>query len=160
MRTLLQVAVTALAMVGCATRSTIQSRIAERRDSYANLAADDRAVIDKGDLRAGLSEDAVYIALGKPAQVLKGGGPNGETSTWLYEGVTTDSYHYWRPIFYPHSRGRGWMNPFLDTDYHFRSYVSSELQFRGGRLESWRSLPRPLGNSYFVPSGMGGFYGY
>jgi hypothetical protein len=37
----------------------------------------------------------------------------------------------------------------LDRDFSVREYVSAELVFRDGLLQSWRTLPKPGGNTYY-----------
>ena len=128
---------------GCSTPSTVATRRAERASVYEALSPDDRAVVDQGQIRVGMVPDAVYIAWGKPAQVLESENASGRITTWLYHGNTTDEFLFWNYREYPRRDGTVYMERFLDRTYDFRSYVSAELVFRGGKLESWRTLPRP-----------------
>lgn len=141
-----------LLAAGCATKSTVESRRTERAPAYAALAAEERALVDQGQIRTGLSEDAVYISWGKPAQVLRSGDAGGERTTWLYESSTTDSYHHWSYREYPRRDGSTYVDRSLETDYNFRDYVSAELVFRNGKLESWRTLPKPPEQNYYAPT--------
>jgi hypothetical protein len=137
---------------GCATsKSTVESRRAERAAEYAALSDEQRALVDQGYIKAGMSEAAVYIAWGPPAQVLRAGDAAGETVTWLYHGQTTDTFLYWR--FHPVVRpdGSTYLTRNLERDLSVREYVSAELTFRNGRLESWRALPRPPGGTFYNP---------
>ena len=149
---LLPILAAALLAAGCATSTTIESRRAERAAAYATLPPDERALVDQAQIRTGLGEDAVYIAWGKPAQVLRGGDAAGERTTWLYESSATDTYHYWRYREYPRRDGSTYIDRSLETDYNFHDYVSAELVFRNGRLESWRTLPKPPEQNYYVPT--------
>lgn len=138
--------------VGCATtKSTIESRKAERAEDYAKLSAEHRSLVDQGQIKAGLSEAAVFIAWGKPAQVLHAGDATGETTTWLYHGQTSDDYLFWRfhPVLRPD--GTSYLTRTLDRTVDVRSYVSAELTFRAGQLVSWRMLPKPPSGTYFDP---------
>src|SRR2546426_160484 len=54
---------------GCAT-STIESRKKERYNAYTELSAEQRSAVDAGQIKVGMPKDAVYIAWGKPHQVL------------------------------------------------------------------------------------------
>ncbi len=141
--------VAALALAGCSTTSTVDTRKVERSTVYAALPAEDRALVDQGQIRVGLVPDAVYIAWGKPAQVLESENSSGRTTTWLYHGNTTDEYLFWNYREYPRKDGSVYMERFLDRTYDFRSYVSAELVFKNGRLESWRTLPRPGDSTRF-----------
>jgi hypothetical protein len=124
----------ALLFAGCATRSTIQSRKQERAASYAALTPELQKLVDDGQIRRGMSEDAVYIAWGKPAQILRQEDVRGARTVWLYEGGWMEETRYWSGHTY-HSR--------LERDYQPRTYVRAEIVFVNGAVESWRSLPQP-----------------
>ena len=150
----LAIVVWGLLAVGCSTEGTIASRRQQRASAYSALSAEDRAAVDQGQVRAGMSEDAVFIAWGPPAQVLRAGNSGGEELVrWLYENVVTDSYHYWNS--YPSSKrsGRYWSDRTAETAYDFRNYVSAEVIFRGGKVDSWQTLPRPAEQNIYVPGG-------
>lgn len=143
-------------MVGCSTTApndpkSVAKRKGERSAVYAALPADQQAAVDQGQIKVGMSEDAVYLAWGKPAQVLKGGDASGEYTTWLFQGTATDSYRTWRLREYPRRDGSTFLERSLDTDYAFREYVSAELHFREGALTRWRMLPKPAEGSYYSP---------
>lgn len=142
----------ALFATGCVTPSTVATRRTERAAAYAGLPPDERALVDQGQIRTGMGEDAVYIAWGPPAQVLRSGDAGGERTTWLYESSATDTYHYWRYREYQRRDGSTYVDRSLETDYNFRDYVSAELVFRNGRLESWRTLPKPPEQNYYAPN--------
>lgn len=143
-------------LVGCSTTApndpkSVAKRKAERPAVYAALTPEHQAAVDQGQIKVGMSEDAVYLAWGKPAQVLKGGDASGEFTTWLFQGTATDSYHTWRYREYPRKDGSTYLERSLDTDYAFREYVSAELHFRQGSLVSWRMLPKPAEGSFYSP---------
>ncbi len=146
-RTVRAVQVLSLALVfvglGCSTPSTVASRRQERAAAYAALPAEQRAAADQGQLKAGMSEDAVYIAWGKPAQTLQKGDVSGVNTIWLYHSTTSDTYLNWRYQTMLRPDGSTFLDRSLDRDLEVREYVSAELTFEGGRLKSWRTLPRP-----------------
>jgi endo-alpha-1,4-polygalactosaminidase (GH114 family) len=66
---------------GC---QTVESRIKENPETFAQL---DKATQDKikhGIIDLGFSEDLVYLAIGKPAQKRKSVSATGQTETWIY----------------------------------------------------------------------------
>jgi hypothetical protein len=141
---------------GCASPSAtdpreIARRRAERAAAYAVLAPDHQALVDAGQIRVGMSEDAVFIAWGKSAQVLRSGDSSGEVTTWLYEGTTTDSYLSWNYREITRKDGTTYLDRFMDRDINIRTYISAELTFRGGILASWKMLPKPPGNTILAP---------
>ncbi len=130
-----------LLLTGCAT-STIETRKQERQAAYAALAPDQKAAVDAAQIKVGMSMDAVYLAWGKPSQVLTGESSNGPTVTWLYQGTYLQEYRYWS--YHPYYYGRGFYgSPYLDYDYYPRSYIKAEVIFENGKVKEWRSLPRP-----------------
>lgn len=144
-------------LAGCATPAPtdpkmIAKRRAERAAAYDALPAEFQSQVDAGQIKVGMNEDAVYIAWGPPAQALQSGDVSGERITWLFHGSTTDEYLFWRYREVPRKDGTVFLERFLDRDYNFRDYVSAELVFSGGRLQSWRMLPKPAANSIYSPA--------
>jgi uncharacterized protein YceK len=122
-----------LLFTGCAsTRSTIDSRKKEKASAYASLPAETKALVDGGQIKIGMPMDAVYIAWGKPAQVLQNETPQGASTVWLYEGGWMEEMRWW-PYY-----GR---TPI--SDYQPRTYVRAEIVFVNGVVQSWRTLPQP-----------------
>jgi len=126
-----------LLLAGCAS-STIESRKKERAAAYAALPQQERELADKGQIQTGMSQDAVYIAWGPPAQILQNqSGNNGVQTVWLYEGTTMQETRYWTFREVPY-RGHIFLERYLDRDYDPRAYVSAEIVFLGGKDASWR----------------------
>ena len=140
-------------LAGCAT-TTVEGRRKERAGAYQALSADHRKLVDQGDIAAGMSEDAVYIAWGKPDQILRSGDKSGVKITWLYEGTTTDTHYYWQTFPSADANGRAILERRMVPQTEFRDYVSAELIFKGGELSSWRTLPRPGSRRYHHPGSL------
>ena len=130
-------------LTGCAS-STVETRKQERYGAYSALPDESRSLVDQGKIKVGMTADAVYIAWGKPSQIVGGESSRGATTTWLYHATYLESYHHWtyRRTYYG---GRCYTEPYLDFDYQPRSYVSAEIMFENGLVKEWRSLPRPTG---------------
>lgn len=140
----LLIILSALFVGGCATRSTIDSRKQERYGVYSQLTPEMRASVDQGQIKVGMPMDAVYIAWGKPSQMISGESSQGKLVTWIYAGSYLQSYHYWghRGGYYGGRRGY-WSSPTLQTDYVPQNYVSAEVIFIDGVVREWRTLPHP-----------------
>ena len=123
----------AICLAGCATNSTVQSRIQERSAAYAAFPPDIKQLVNASRIKAGMDTNAVYIAWGKPDEVLESGNQNGEYTTWVYRSGYLEETRYWVGRRYPH----------LEHDYEPRTYVRSEIVFFNGVVQSWRSLPQP-----------------
>lgn len=128
--------------VGCATRSTIQSRQQERTAAYAALTPEYRALVDQGQIKSGMSEDAVYLAWGRPAEVLKGESGGNSAVTWLYARTGTQERRYWK------LRGSDPANlrdayrflPTVESENVPMRFTSAEVVFENGVVKSWRQI--------------------
>ena len=128
---------------GCAS-STIESRKKERLDAYNQLAPEERAEVDQGQIKVGMNADAVYIAWGKPSQVVAGESGQGPLATWLYFGTYFQGYPYWHYSYY----GWGCGHPYYAApywgwgyDYYPHNYVRAEVRFENNKVKEWRSMP-------------------
>lgn len=128
-------------LAGCQT-STIESRRAQRAAGYAALLPEQQQLVDKGQIKSGMTEDAVYIAWGPAWQILRGETEGKATTTWIYRGTWWDEQTYWsyREV---HQNGRYHSVPFLDRTSVPRDYVMAEVVFVEGVVRSWKTLPRP-----------------
>ncbi len=82
-----------LLLVGCASSNVAAWRQAHATD-YAALSAADKAAVDKGKVREGMSTNAVLIAWGRPDIVSTMSTPNGPFVIWEYyrkRTITTPS---------------------------------------------------------------------
>ena len=130
-----------LLLSGCAT-STVESRRHEKAAAYAALPADQRKMVDAGQIRVGMSADAVYIAWGKPSEVLQREDEQGAVTIWLYYSGWMQETRYWsyhQVGFGPHA----YLTRYLEHDYYPMTYVSAEIIFEDGQVKRWRTLPRP-----------------
>ena len=126
---------------GCAT-STIESRKQERLNAYSSLSPELKSQVEQGKIKVGMSLDAVYIAWGKPSQILTGESARGSTVTWLYHGTYLEEHSYWVSRSY-HPRYHAFPETYLEHDSYPRGYVRAEIVFENGAVTEWRSLPQP-----------------
>ena len=111
--------ITALLVVGCKT-STIESRIEKRSEAFAALPPEIQADVHAGRIRVGMNSDAVYMSWGQPAQVLESGGPQGNVTTWLYEGGWMQEQRYW--TYRTVGTGKNaWAERVLEREYYPRA---------------------------------------
>src|SRR5881392_4216946 len=89
-----------LALAGC---STTETRINEHPEIFQSLSANDQALVSRGQIRTGMSRDAVYLAWGSADQRMAGAMRRQQTETWVY--TTTASYPYG-------GYGPGWGYPY------------------------------------------------
>ena len=136
------VLVAAVLGAGC-VQPTIESRKQERMMAYAALPPHQREAVDQGQIRVGMGQDAVYIAWGKPSEVLESEGPEGRIITWLYYGTGMQESRFWNYREVPQKDGRVVLERYLDREYNPQSYVRAEIRFARDKLISWRTLPKP-----------------
>jgi outer membrane protein assembly factor BamE (lipoprotein component of BamABCDE complex) len=143
-------AATTMFLAGCAT-STVESRRTERMAAYNSLPEDQRALVDLGQVRVGMNQDAVYIAWGAPQQKTQAEDGQGLSETWVYSSSTLDTYNYWTFRERTDRQGRTYLDRVLETDSQINSYVSAEITFADGKVKSWRTFPTPPSRSGFRP---------
>ena len=137
-------ALLAFLLAGCAT-SNIESRKKERYHAYSELPTEQRAAVDAGQIKVGMTMDAVYIAWGKPHQIVAGETPAGAQVVWLYIGTQLQGYSSWGyrgfgPYRGPYGRFYG---PMFYYDHLPVSYVRAEVIFEKDVVKQWRTLPTP-----------------
>src|SRR6476646_12238396 len=76
----------ALILVGCATT---EARISQHPEIYQRLSATDQALVSQGQIRPGMTTDAVWLAWGTPDQKLPGNVRGRPTETWVYVRYNT-----------------------------------------------------------------------
>jgi hypothetical protein len=117
-------------LTGCSTPSTVESRKKERYDAYTKLSPDMRAMVDQGQITAGMNMDDVFIAWGKPEQVANGGSEAGQTVTWFYYGSYVGTTRYW-----------GYRHTYYSYDP--RTYIRAQATFFNGLVKQWQTFPEP-----------------
>lgn len=134
-------ALAGILLAGCAT-STIESRTKERYTAYSELTAEQRTAVDAGQIKVGMPKDAVYIAWGKPHQILASETAGGRQDVWIYLGTYLHSYTYWgfQPYCGPY---RYYHGPYLYSDYLPVTYPKAEVIFENDVVKQWRTLPQP-----------------
>jgi hypothetical protein len=86
----------ALILVGCATT---QDRISQHPEMFQHLSARDQALVSQGQIRTGMTMDAVWLAWGNPDQKIPDNMDNRPTETWLYLRYQTPP-SYGGPYYY------------------------------------------------------------
>ncbi|MEP7016311.1 MAG: hypothetical protein ABI925_12790 [Verrucomicrobiota bacterium] len=93
----LGIAASALTLTSC---STVESRVSDHPEIYNTLSPGDQALVREGKIRAGMSENAVWMAWGAPEQKFGGNMKGRTTETWVYITYETAPYAYpYRPYF-------------------------------------------------------------
>ena len=97
--------------------STPQTRISDHPDLYQGLSSRDQALVSQGQIRYGMSRNAVWLAWGSPDSKVIGNMRGHSTETWVYVYYVTYPYYY--PYYGPYGPGFGFFgDPFYDPFYY------------------------------------------
>lgn len=151
MRTLLRILPLAacgllgLLTTSCTTTTAADRRIEKNPAMYGKLSGDDKLLVEKGQIREGMTKDAVYLAWG-PADRVRSGRDRGQSvETWTYDGMSNVSlsvgygygYGYGGP-FWPY--GYGFYGP--PAYYPVPNGPMAEVKFQNGKVIAWQSERR------------------
>ena len=132
-RVALTFAVIAVALIfgGCGTTG---ARVSQHPEIYQSLTPTDQALVSQGQIRTGMTMDAVWLAWGTPEQKIPGNVRGRTTETWVYLRYNTPP-SYGGPYYY---------GPF-DWSYIPPKfpYPSKGVTFSNGRVVFFRHLPSP-----------------
>ena len=112
-------AASALIFTGCAS---LESRISDHPEIFNSLSPRDQALVRQGQIRSGMSENAVWLAWGSPEQKAVGNMRGRPTETWVYITYAT-GYGYGYPYGYPYHPGFGFGSVAVVRAHHHRSFV-------------------------------------
>lgn len=134
------IAAGSLVLTSC---STIESRISEHPEIYRNLSSRDQALVNQGQIRYGMSRNAVWLAWGSPDFKVIGNMRGHSTETWIYVHYATYPYY---PYYGPYGPGFGFFgDPFYDPFYYSLippsiPYPYKTVTFSNGRVVSFQYL--------------------
>jgi len=162
---LLGLATAGFCLTGC---ETLDNRITEHPDMFNSLSPRDQALVRQGQIRSGMSGNAVWLAWGSPEQKANGEMRGRPTETWIYVenryapyGSAYYPYYGYGPGFYPgfgfgvgvgrfhHGHRFAYFgDPFYDPFYY--SYIPPTISipyktvtFVNGRVMSFQYLTPP-----------------
>jgi hypothetical protein len=131
MRCALILLLAGLLLAGCVVVRGVDYRKQERMSAYMALPPEMRQAVDLGQLKVGMNSDAVYIAWGKPSQIISGGNATEETTTWLYRTGYIQQSTFWGP-YREH------------TAYTTMTYTRAQVTFVNGAVREWQTYPSPV----------------
>jgi hypothetical protein len=135
-----------LALTAC---STVDSRIKERPAVFNSLSPSQQELVQSGRIAEGMNKDAVYIAWGRPDEVVNGSTRGRSFEEWLYETSDLDYIDNYQP--YPiywggggrrHRGGWGWGYMYDPIVVSSPPYVYKSTRFENGKVIGWRRMPR------------------
>ena len=142
-------ALLALALTGCETMSPSERRAQKNPALFESLNEGERASVLRGEVKEGMSRDAVYLAWGSPGRVMSGSREGKEQEKWAYfvaTPVQTTSFNYGAypasPFYsaygihpqYGYGIGPGWG---VGSGVDYLPQISRSVEFVGGRVVAW-----------------------
>lgn len=82
-------AASAIVLASC---STPENRISEHPDIYQSLSSRDQGLVSSGQIRTGMSKNAVWLSWGSPEQKTEGAMRGRATETWVYVWTRSAPY--------------------------------------------------------------------
>ena len=159
------IAASALILVSC---STPQTRISDHPDIYQSLSPNEQALVSQGQIRTGMSRNAVWVAWGSPDRKIVANMRGRPSETWIYISYATYPYPYAYPYYGRgfgygfgftsvgfvgghHHGGRSFVffgDPFFDPFYYSYippsiPYPTRTVTFANGRVVSFQYLVPP-----------------
>ena len=137
----LGIATVVLIVTSC---STPQTRISDHPDLYQSLSPRDQALVGEGQIRYGMSRNAVWLAWGSHDSKVIGNMRGHSTETWVYVYYVTYPYYY--PYYGPYGPGFGFFgDPFYDPFYYSLippsiPYPNKTVTFSNSRVMSFQYL--------------------
>ena len=120
---LLGLAAVGLSLTSC---ETLDNRISQHPDIFNNLSPRDQALVRQGQIRSGMSMNAVWLAWGSANVKTQGEMRGHQTETWIY---VVNRYAPYGSAYYPYygygpywGAGFGGVG-FIRTHHHGRSFV-------------------------------------
>ena len=120
-----------LIFTGCATT---EARISRHPEMYQRLSSRDQSLVSQGQIRPGMTMDAVWLAWGKPDQKIPANAGDGHGETWVYLRYET-----------PPSYGGPYIYGPFDWSYIPPKFVypSRGVTFSNNKVVFFRYLPSP-----------------
>ena len=140
----------ALLFTACATNPAEQ-RVKKYPERYAGLSSRDKDLVLRGEVAEGMSQDAVFLAWGRPGRVMAGSrnGRGSERWAWFRSApVSAYSVGYgWGPHpfysaygmhpAYGYGYGPGWG---FGTGVDYVPYLDRTVEFVNGKVVAWERL--------------------
>ncbi|NJK92770.1 MAG: hypothetical protein HC904_13680 [Blastochloris sp.] len=129
-----------LVLVGFLGCSTPETRSKEKSDTFARLTQEQQRDVLQGRITEGLSEDAVYIALGKPYKKRSGRFQGKETLSWIYGRLDSYVIPRYRTRYYRGAQGELYSQREYDPITEYRTVETFAVFFEKGQVIGWQEL--------------------
>jgi hypothetical protein len=120
--------------------STPETRSKERPDTFSRLSKEDQRLVMRGKITEGLSQDAVYIAMGHPYKKRNGRFQGKNTTSWIYGRLESYTLSQYRYQYIRDGNGRLFSVPVYDPVTEYRTVETFAVFFDQGKVIGWQEL--------------------
>jgi len=136
----------AFGLAACASRPAPEKRFAKHPELAAKLSPREQEIARRGEIAEGMSQDAVFLAWGRPDVVRTGRREGQGSERWAYlsrGGVHTTSVGFSTGSYSGFHTGFGYEHggPFfgLGNDPYYPHHVDRSVDFLNDRVTAWES---------------------
>ncbi len=141
----------ALFLSSCAT-NPVERRIQKDPERFRNLTQREKDLVSRGEVAEGMSQDAVWLAWGRPGRVMAGSREGRSNERWVYfRAAPVSTYSVGYGAFAPHpfysaygvhpafgyGYGPGWS---YGTGIESVPSLDRTVEFANGRVIAWERL--------------------
>ena len=123
--------------MGC---STPETRSKERASAFESLSRADQRMVLQGEIREGLGEDGVYVAMGHPSRRVKGQRDGVQEISWIYSRMESRQIPAYSSRVVVGPGGRRYVQDYYSPVYDSYLVDAFEVTFRNGKVVGWREL--------------------
>jgi hypothetical protein len=131
---------TLLLCLGLTACSTPETRSKEKMDTFSRLSKDQQRLVLQGRITEGISEDAVYIAMGHPNKVRRGRYQGKDNVAWVYGRLESYVIPRYRIRHYRAPDGCLHAERVYEPETHYRTVETFSVFFDGGKVVGWQEL--------------------
>lgn len=145
MKILLTLASAALAVTLVSCSSTPTSRIQKHPELYAPLSDKHKELVSKGRIDRGMTQPAVYLAMGHPDSKFSGQRYGKAHERWNYNVYMPVYTHGFHPYF-GYGRGCygrfGHLGGYYQPSVHYVPRLGASVNFENGKVTGWKTIQR------------------
>ena len=143
-RTNLILATCLLALVSSCAPQNPTTRIQNNRAIYDSLSPKHQELVAQGQIAEGMSQNAVFLALGNPDRRGQGRRAGRNFERWDYVSLQPVMHNHFHYGYWGGRRHyRGWHGYGLGHTVEYVPYRSSSVWFLNNKVDSWEFLSRP-----------------
>lgn len=130
--------------------SALEHRITKNPQLYQRLSVQDQGLVSRGEIREGMTKEAVFLAWGRADYISSGKDRGAPIDKWIYldsHPVYTPTYRFgFGPMYYGYGYA-GYWDPYWagwGPSVTYMPYQRATVEFRNDRVIRFMSAPAPM----------------